>query len=52
MRVGWPGLILEVQEICRISGLPDIMQRGICLDKTQIKEAMKVSHLMYLSRRR
>ena len=46
--MGWPGLALEVQEICRVTGLPDITQRSINPDKMEIKEAMKVSHLLNL----
>ena len=48
VRMGWPGLALEVQEICKLRGLPDITQRGINLDKTEIKEAMKGGHLQSL----
>ena len=42
--LGWLGMA----QIFRITGLPDITQKYINLDKTQIMKAMKVSHLMHL----
>ena len=48
VRMGWPGLAQEVREICHLTGLPDITERDVKLDKMEIKEAMKVSHLQFL----
>ena len=48
VRMGWPGLAREVQEICQLTGLPDITNSDINIEKEEIKEAMTVSHLKYL----
>ena len=48
VRLGWPGLAKEVQEICRQTGLPDATDKETSLDKATVKEAIKVSHLQHL----
>ena len=40
VRMGWPGLAREVQEICQKTGLPDASNKNISLDKTAVKEAI------------
>ena len=44
VRMGWPGLAVEVQEICHLTGLPDITKK----EKSDIKETMQLSHLKCL----
>jgi hypothetical protein len=48
VRMGWPGLAGDVQEICQLTGLPDITKPDINIEKSDIKEAMQLSHLKYL----
>ena len=48
VRMGWPGLGQEVQEICRQTGLEDATAEEVQLDKEAVKEAMKVSNLKYM----
>ena len=37
VRMGWPGLAQEVKEICHLTGLPDITERDVKLDKIEIR---------------
>ena len=48
VRMDWPGLAREVQEICRQTGLPDVTDKNVILDKASVKDAIKVNHLQYL----
>ena len=48
VRMDWPGLAREVQEICGQTGLPDVTDKNVILDKASVKDAIKVNHLQYL----
>ena len=48
IRMGWPGLAAEVQNICKLTGLQDITKQDINIDKSVIKKAIQLSHLKYL----
>ena len=48
VRMGWPGLAREVQDICRLTGQPDATNMNLSLDKVTVKEAIKVHHLQFL----
>ena len=48
VRMDWPGLAREVQQICRLTGLPDATDKNTLLVKASVEEAIKVSHLQYL----
>ena len=37
-----------MQEICQLTGLPDITKQDINIEKSNIREAMQLSHLKYL----
>ena len=37
-----------MKEICHLTGLPGITERDVKLDKIEIREAIKVSHLQFL----
>ena len=46
--MGWPGLGKEVQDICKEMGLPDATENYVNITKEAVKEAISISHLMYL----
>ena len=47
-RIGEDQLAREVQEICQLTGRPDITKSDINLEKEEIKEAITVSHMKHL----
>ena len=48
VRMGWPGLATEAQEICQEIGLPDVTNSKNRVYKEDVKEAIKMNHLMKL----
>ena len=50
MRMGWPGLGKEVQDICKEIGLPDATDVKVNMAKEDVKEAITVHHLMYIKK--
>ena len=50
MRMGWPGLGKEVQDICKEIGLPDATDGKVNMAKEDVKEAITIHHLMYIKK--
>ena len=48
IRMEWPGLGMEVRNICKEVGLPDLTQSNTHADKEAIKQAIKYNHLKHL----
>ena len=46
--MGWPVLAQEAQEICQEIGLPDVTNSKNRVEKENVKEAIKMNHLMKL----
>ena len=45
VRMDWPGLAREVQDICKEIGVPDVTDTRNRVDKDTIKEAITINHL-------
>ena len=48
VQMGWPGLRLEVQAICREISLPDATCETVMIKKEAIKEAILLHHHQHL----